>query len=122
MARPRRIPGYPYLGVQRYFITACTRDRLPYFTDPDVVRLVVDAFVQTAREHAITIVVYCVMPDHFHLAVWPRGDGDLGRWMHGLLNAQVRRYHQQHGTSGQPFKPTSQKAQSMVATKAPTCA
>lgn len=34
--------------------------------------LVVDAFVETAEEHAMTIVVYCVMPDHMHLLV----DGD----------------------------------------------
>ncbi len=33
------------------------------------------------------------MPNHFHLALWPLGDGDLGRWMHGLLTAHVRRYH-----------------------------
>ena len=31
MARPRHIPAYPYIGVQRYFITTCTRDRAPHF-------------------------------------------------------------------------------------------
>ena len=72
MARPKRIPHYPYVGVQRYFITACTHGRREYFTDPAVVTLVVDAFIQAAEEHAMTIVVYCVMPDHVHLLL----DGD----------------------------------------------
>jgi len=28
---------------------------------------------------------YCLMPNHFHLLVWPRNDGDLSRWMQWLL-------------------------------------
>jgi REP-associated tyrosine transposase len=72
VARPRRIPNYQYFGVRRYFITACTRNRADYFTDADAVRLVVDAFIETAKQHGITIVVYCVMPDHLHLLL----DGD----------------------------------------------
>jgi putative transposase len=27
---------------------------------------------------------YCVMPNHWHLVVWPRGDGDLSRFMNWL--------------------------------------
>ncbi len=29
--------------------------------------------------HPTRILAYCLMPDHFHLAQWPPGDGDLGR-------------------------------------------
>src|SRR4051794_1699226 len=43
---------------------------------------------------------WCVMPNHFHLVVWPRGDGDLGRWMHWLLTAHVRRYLRHYHSSG----------------------
>jgi putative transposase len=38
------------------------------------------------------VVAYCLMPNHFHLALWPQGDGDLSRWMHWLLTTHVRRY------------------------------
>ena len=27
----------------------------------------------------IRLLFYCLMPNHFHLAVWPRNDGDLRR-------------------------------------------
>lgn len=27
----------------------------------------------------LRIVAYCLMPNHFHLALWPHGDGDLRR-------------------------------------------
>lgn len=46
------------------------------------------------------ILAYCLMPNHFHLALWPYHDGDLSRWMQWLLTAHVRRYHTYHETSG----------------------
>ena len=38
--------------------------------------------------------------NHFHLALWPYSDGDLGRWTQWLLTAHVRRYHRFHRSSG----------------------
>ncbi len=46
------------------------------------------------------IVGYCVMPNHFHLILWPHGDGDLGKWMQWLLTAHVRRHHRINETDG----------------------
>ena len=46
------------------------------------------------------VLAYCLMPNHFHLVLWPREDGDLSRWMQWLMTAHVRRYHQHHRTSG----------------------
>lgn len=43
---------------------------------------------------------YCLMPNHFHLILWPHHDGDLGRWMQWLLTSHVRRYHRHYGGSG----------------------
>jgi len=36
------------------------------------------------------------MPNHFHLVIWPRNDGDLGRrmqWLLRLLTCHLRRRH-----------------------------
>ena len=46
------------------------------------------------------VLAYCLIPNHFHLVLWPHADGDLSRWMQWLLTAHVRRYHSHHGTSG----------------------
>jgi len=43
---------------------------------------------------------YCLMPNHFHLVLWPRKNGDLSRWMQWLLTSHVRRYHRHYDTSG----------------------
>jgi putative transposase len=40
------------------------------------------------------------MPNHFHLVVWPREDGELSRFLHVLTTTHVRRYHMKYGTSG----------------------
>jgi putative transposase len=46
------------------------------------------------------ILGYVLMPNHFHLVLWPRGDGDLSRWMQWLLTSHVRRYHRHYQGSG----------------------
>jgi putative transposase len=62
------------------------------------------AFVQALREASerlpMRVLAYCLMPNHFHLAVRPYNDGDLSRWMHWLSTAHVRRYHEHYHSDG----------------------
>ncbi len=46
------------------------------------------------------LLAFCLMPNHFHLVVWPRQDGDLSLWMQWLMTAHVRRYHRHYDSSG----------------------
>ena len=46
------------------------------------------------------ILSFCLMPNHFHLVLWPHEDGDMSRWMQWLLTSHVRRHHRLRGTSG----------------------
>ena len=48
----------------------------------------------------VRLLAYCLMPNHFHLALWPRADGDLSAYMMWLTTAHVRRYHQHYHSSG----------------------
>ena len=38
----------------------------------------------------LRVLAYCLLPNHFHLVLWPRGDGDLSRWMQRMTTAHVR--------------------------------
>lgn len=62
------------------------------------------AFLDLLRDASdripMRVLAYCLMPNHFHLAVWPHQDGDLSRWMQWLLTAHVRRYHRWHDSRG----------------------
>ena len=48
----------------------------------------------------VRLLAYCILSNHFHLLVWPRGDGDLSAYMMWLTTAHVRRYHQHYHSSG----------------------
>jgi REP element-mobilizing transposase RayT len=75
MSRPRRIPGYSYVGVQRYFLTICTDRRQAFFRDAAAANMVIAQFLRTAAEHDMAVLVYCVMADHMHLLVDGLHDG-----------------------------------------------
>lgn len=54
----------------------------------------------SSRRVPMRVLAWCLMPNHFHLVLWPAGDGDLSRWMHWLQTCQVRRHHRRYGTDG----------------------
>jgi REP element-mobilizing transposase RayT len=100
MARPQRIPNYGYFGVQRYFLTMCTNHRAEHFKDPEAVHIVITALTQTAVDHAFTIVIYCVMPDHLHLLVDGEHDGaDFQAFVKMSKQRAGWRFKQRYGTS-----------------------
>lgn len=57
--------------------------------------------VEEAREQvAMRLLAYCLMPNHWHLVLWPRNDGDLSEYMRWLTVTHTQRWHAAHGTSG----------------------
>ena len=56
--------------------------------------------IEASARLPMRVVGYCLMPNHFHLVLWPHEDGDLSRFMQWLLTSHVRRYHRHYGGSG----------------------
>jgi putative transposase len=46
------------------------------------------------------ILAYCVMPNHWHLVLWPRRDGDLSRFVGWLTLTHTQRWHAHRRTAG----------------------
>jgi putative transposase len=46
------------------------------------------------------ILALCLMPNHFHLVLWPEKGSDLPAYMTRLMNAHVRRHQRHYGTTG----------------------
>jgi putative transposase len=63
-----------------------------------------DAFValleEARRRIAMRILAYCVMPNHWHLVLWPETDDALSDYMHWLSVTHTQRWHASHGTAG----------------------
>jgi len=50
--------------------------------------------------HPTRLLAYCVMPNHWHLVLWPRADGELTAFVRWLAHTHVMRWHAHHHTSG----------------------
>jgi putative transposase len=63
-----------------------------------------EAFRQVLAEaverHAMRLLAYCVLADHFQLVLWPRADGDLSEFMRWLTMTHTQRWHAQHHSAG----------------------
>lgn len=55
---------------------------------------------EAAERTHMRLLAYCLLPNHFHLCLWPHHDGDLSDYRMWLLTAHVRRYHQNYHSSG----------------------
>jgi putative transposase len=54
-----------------------------------------------AREKAeCRLLSFCIMPNHWHLVLWPKGDDDLSDYMHWLTVTHTQRWHSFHNTTG----------------------
>ena len=49
----------------------------------------------------IRLLGYCLMPNHWHLLLWPAHDGDLSEFMRWLTVTHTQRYHAHYHTSGE---------------------
>ncbi len=47
------------------------------------------------------LLAYCIMPNDWHLVLYPKKDGDLSKFMSWLTNTHTRRWHTMKGTIGQ---------------------
>ncbi len=47
---------------------------------------------ETTEEVPLRILAWSLMPNHWHLLLWPREDGELGRFMQRLTTTHVRRW------------------------------
>ena len=56
---------------------------------------------ETGEQVGMRLPAYGVLPDHWHLVLWPRDDGDLARYMQRLTTTHVRRWHLHRHSVGQ---------------------
>ena len=68
-----------------------------------------DAFarilVEGLAHAAVEPLAFCLMPNHWHLVLRPRGDGDLAAYVAWVTNTHVKRYRaRRRGTSGHLYQ------------------
>jgi len=60
-----------------------------------------ESILECAKERAnMRILSYCIMPNHWHLVLYPRKNGDLSKFINWLTLTHTQRVHVQHKTVG----------------------
>src|SRR4249920_3737271 len=55
---------------------------------------------EAVARHDMRLLAYCLMPNHVHLLLWPRDDGDLSRFMRWLTMTHTQRWHAHRHSAG----------------------
>lgn len=97
MGRPRRVSAG---GIVYHVLNRATA-RSPIFLSPaDYLafeRILVDARIR----FDMRILAFCMMPNHWHMALWPRKDNDLSRFTGWLTLTHTQRLHACRGSAGE---------------------
>jgi putative transposase len=70
------------------------------FFDADDYRCFLRAMVEALTHTDMRILSYAIMPNHWHLVLWPRADGDLSRFMQRLTRLHAQWWHLAHQSVG----------------------
>ncbi len=96
MPRTRRLtPG----GVI-YHVLNRANARLKIFSGPRDYEEFVQAMHESLEHVPIRVLAWCLMPDHWHLVLWPKREGELSEFMRRLSVTHTRRWHARRQSSG----------------------
>ncbi len=96
MPRPPRVcpDGVPQHIVNRGNL------RAPVFREPADYLGFLAALTDAVDRTTIRLLAYCLMPNHWHLVLWPVQGCEVPAYMQVLMNAHIRDLQRRHGTAG----------------------
>jgi putative transposase len=66
--------------------------RMQLFEKPADYQAFEDVLLETRNQSPMRICAYSLMPNHWHLLLWPEHDGDMAKFMQRLTITHVRRW------------------------------
>lgn len=88
------------IGDQIYHVINRANGRLKIFNKDTDYQLFEELLQKVQEETSMRILAYTIMPNHWHIVLQPRNDGDLGIFMHRLTNAHTRHFRVNTHTIG----------------------
>ena len=96
MGRPLRASE----GGWVYHVLNRATARLPIFEKPADYEAFERILAEGVERYEMRLLAYCLMPNHWHLLVWPQADGDLSRFMAWVTLTHTQRWHAHRGSAG----------------------
>ena len=94
--KPRNSLG----GVVYHVLNRGNARHRVFFTPADYVAFLV-ALLQASRAvSGVRVLAWCVMPNHWHLVLWPTRDGELSDFVRRLTQAHAQRHRRAHDRVG----------------------
>ena len=95
-----RIPRVD-IGGEIYHVLNRANARVQIFDNNKDYEQFEDILEEAVEKYNVSLLAYCVMPNHWHLVIKPKDDGDLQKFMSWLSNTHTRRWHVSKKTVGQ---------------------
>jgi len=96
MARQPRVD----LGGYVYHIINRASGRVPIFKTKQDFLMFEEVLKEAEERSGMRILSYCIMPNHFHFALYPENDGEMQKFMGWLTKTHTQRWHVMHKTIG----------------------
>lgn len=96
------MPRRPRLaaGDLAYHVLNRRVGRLPLFEKPADYTAFEQILAEAQAQTKIRIATYCLMPNHWHLLLWPRQDGELSEVLRWITVTHTQRWRAHHHTAG----------------------
>ena len=88
------------LGGLAYHAMNRVAGKQDLFEDADDYEAFERVLAEAREREKMRVCAYVLMPNHFHLVLWPRGDGDLSRFMQWLSMTHTQRWHAHRHSAG----------------------
>ena len=88
MPRPQRTA----VGDLVYHVLNRANGRMPLFEKRGDYQSFLKVFAQAHEKVSMCTLAYCIMPNHWHMVLWPKGDRDLSVFMHWLTTTHTQRW------------------------------
>mgnify|MGYP000877433381 CR=1 FL=1 len=89
-------------GYYHVYNRGCNRQ--PIFLDDDNYVFLLRKVKACLPLYDLTIIAYCLMPNHYHLLVHARQEDVLSPFLQRLFSGYVQAFNKQHGRSGTLFE------------------
>ncbi len=86
-------------GGLLYHVLNRANARLAIFQTDEVYAAFQRVLAEAVVRHHMRLLAYCRMPNHFHVLLLPREDGDLSRFMSWLTMTHTQLWHAHHRTA-----------------------
>ncbi len=94
-----RIPRVD-IGEIVYHVINRANARLPLFEKNEDYQLFEDLLAEAVKKFDMRILAFCIMPNHWHLVLYSKNDGDISKFMQWLTLTHTQRWHTIHNTIG----------------------